>query len=99
MPISLPQSWLSTNESTPAWLFVPIALASVIVTAFILLILRWNRPEQLQADSKIARFVKRLFGRRPRKSAVEDEKAAANEGDSMVSRKDTKTEDAMVRVV
>ena len=65
---------------------MPVAAVSITVTACILLILRWNRPAQLQADSKIAGFVKGLIGRKPRKSAVEEKRREEDEAKAEAKR-------------
>jgi hypothetical protein len=52
-----PQAWLSTNTTTPLWVFFVVAIPSLFVTIFIVILLKWMEKR----DSWLRRLVERVF--------------------------------------
>ena len=53
------QSWLSTNSTTPLWLFFVIAVLSMFVTTFVVLFLKWMEKGWLKSLSR--RVLEKFF--------------------------------------
>lgn len=81
------QSWLSTNNTTPMWVFVPIAIISIIVTTVILMTLKWNE----QSGSRISNALNKLSGRRSGTNGIQELPMVSPENFGSYAKRETES--------